>query len=79
MAIGLALPGGPLLGKRTAVLGLAQDKPALRAGAASGILDKPCARRSAGGRSAPRNGLFSPTKEWDRRKRTPPVSLDAAA
>ena len=29
---------------------------ALRADAASGILDKTCARRSAGGRSAPRNG-----------------------
>jgi hypothetical protein len=32
----------------SAVLGLVQDKPALRAGAASGILDKTCARRSAG-------------------------------
>jgi hypothetical protein len=28
------------------VLGLVQDEPALRAGAASGILDKTCARRS---------------------------------
>jgi hypothetical protein len=45
------------------VLGLVQDEPALRAGAASGILDKTCARRSAGGRSAPRNGLLSLTKE----------------
>jgi hypothetical protein len=29
------------------MLGLVQDEPALRAGAASGILDKTCARRSA--------------------------------
>jgi len=29
------------------VLGLVQDKPTLRAGAASGILDQTCARRSA--------------------------------
>jgi hypothetical protein len=48
------------------VLGLVQDEPALRAGAASGILDKTCARRSARGRSAPRNGPFDPTKECDR-------------
>jgi hypothetical protein len=47
------------------VLGLVQDEPALRAGAASGILDKTCARRSARGRSAPRNGPFDPTKECD--------------
>ena len=33
-------------GKDSAVLGLVQDEPALRAGAASGILDKTCARRS---------------------------------
>jgi hypothetical protein len=33
------------LDKRSAVLGLVQDEPALRAGAASGILDKTCARR----------------------------------
>ena len=46
------------------MLGLVQDEPALRAGAASGILDKTCARRSAGGRSAPRNGPLDPTKEW---------------
>jgi hypothetical protein len=45
------------------VLGLVQDEPALRAGAASGILDKTCARRSAGGRSAPRNGPLDLTKE----------------
>jgi hypothetical protein len=46
------------------VLGLVQDEPALRADAASGILDKTCARRSArGGRLqgmvlliSPRNG-----------------------
>src|SRR5215471_19864823 len=53
----------PNLDKQSAVLGLVQDEPALRAGAASGILDKTCARRSAGGRSAPRNGPFSLTKE----------------
>ena len=53
----------PNLDKHSAVLGLVQDEPALRAGAASGILDKTCARRSAGGRSAPRNGLLSLTKE----------------
>ena len=47
------------------MLGLVQDEPALRAGAASGILDKTCARRSAGGRSAPRNGPFDLTKECD--------------
>ena len=51
------------LDKHSTVLGLVQDEPALRAGAASGILDKTCARRSAGGRSAPRNGLLSLTKE----------------
>ena len=51
------------LDKRSAVLSLVQDEPALRAGAASGILDKTCARRSAGGRSAPRNGPLSLTKE----------------
>jgi hypothetical protein len=51
-------------GKDSAVLGLVQDEPALRAGAASGILDKTCARRSAGGRSAPRNGPLDLTKEW---------------
>jgi hypothetical protein len=45
------------------VLGLVQDEPALRAGAASGILDKTCARRSAGGRSAPRNDPLDLTKE----------------
>ena len=33
------------LDKYSAVLGLVQDEPALRAGAASGILDKTCARR----------------------------------
>jgi hypothetical protein len=48
------------------VLGLIQDKPALCAGAASGILDETCARRSPDGRSAPRNGPLGPTKEWDR-------------
>ncbi len=31
----------------------------------SGILDKTCARRSARGRSAPRNGPLDPTKECD--------------
>ena len=31
------------------MLSLVQDEPALRAGAASGILDKTCARRFAGG------------------------------
>src|SRR5215831_17814851 len=51
------------LDKHSAVLGLVQDEPALRAGAAGGILDKTCARRSAGGRSAPRNGPLSLTKE----------------
>jgi hypothetical protein len=45
------------------MLGLVQDEPTLRAGAASGILDKTCARRSAGGRSAPRNGPLCLTKE----------------
>src|SRR5215472_15462378 len=54
---------GPNLDKHSAVLGLVQDEPALRAGAASGSLDKTCARRSAGGRSAPRNGPLSLTKE----------------
>src|SRR5262249_31448075 len=53
----------PNLAKRGSVLGLVKDEPALRAGAASGILDKTCARRSAGGRSAPRNGPLSLTKE----------------
>ena len=56
----------PTLDKHSVVLGLVQDEPALRAGAASGILDKTCARRSARGRSAPRNGPFDPTKECDR-------------
>src|SRR5215469_2308451 len=51
------------LDKHSAVLGLVQDEPGLRAGAAGGILDKTCARRSAGGRSAPRNGPLSLTKE----------------
>src|SRR5215472_12432909 len=51
--------------KHSAVLGLVQDEPALRAGAASGILDKTCARRYAGGRSAPRNGPLSLTKEYN--------------
>ena len=51
----------PNLDKHSAVLGLVQDEPALRAGAASGILDKTCARRSARGRSAPRNGPLSLT------------------
>ena len=55
----------PNLDKHSAVLGLVQDEPALRAGAASGILDKTCARRSAGGRSAPRNGPLNLTKECD--------------
>ena len=45
------------------MLGLVQDGPALRAGAASGILDKTYARRSARGRSAPRNGPLGLTKE----------------
>ena len=45
------------------MLGLVQDEPALRAGAASGILDKTCARRSPGSRSAPRNGTLDLTKE----------------
>jgi hypothetical protein len=53
----------PNLDKDSAVLGLVQDEPALRAGAASGILDNTCARRSAEGRSAPRNGPLSLTKE----------------
>jgi hypothetical protein len=48
------------------VLGLVQDEPALCAGVASGILDKTCARRSAGGRSAPRNGPLDLTKECNR-------------
>src|ERR1700726_4056416 len=56
---------GPNLDKHSVVLGLVRDEPALRAGAASGILDKTCARRSAGGRSAPRNGPLDPTKECD--------------
>jgi hypothetical protein len=56
----------PTLAKHSVVLGLVQDEPALRAGAASGILDKTCVRRSARGRSAPRNGPFDPTKECDR-------------
>ena len=68
----------PNLDKHSAVLGLVQDEPALRAGAASGILDKTCARRSAGGRSAPRNGPLSLTKEsiWilDPEKRHPKPS-----
>jgi hypothetical protein len=55
----------PTLAKHSVVLGLVQDEPALRAGAASGILDKTCARRSARGRSAPRNGPFDPIKECD--------------
>jgi hypothetical protein len=38
----------PNLDKHSAVLGLVQDEPALRAGAASGILDKASARRSVG-------------------------------
>jgi hypothetical protein len=37
----------PTWTKHSAVLGLVQDEPALRAGAARGILDKTCARRSA--------------------------------
>ena len=45
------------------MLGLVQDKQALRACAASGILDKTCARRSPGGRSAPRNAPLDLTKE----------------
>jgi ATP-dependent Clp protease protease subunit len=53
----------PNLDKHSAALGLVQDEPALRAGAARGILDKTCARRSAGGRLAPRNGSFDLTKE----------------
>jgi hypothetical protein len=52
----------PNLDKHSAVFCLVQDEPALRAGAASGILDKTCARRSAGGRSAPRNGPLDPTQ-----------------
>ncbi len=55
--------GGSTLDKHSAVLGLVQDEPTLRAGAASGILDKTCARRSDGGRSAPRNGPLCLTKE----------------
>src|SRR3954454_17987061 len=55
----------PNLNKHSTVLGLVQDEPALRAGAASGILDKTCARRSAGGRSAPRNGPLDLTEECD--------------
>ena len=55
--------GSSTLDKHSAVLGLVQDEPTLRAGAASGILDKTCARRSAGGRSAPRNGPLGLTKE----------------
>jgi hypothetical protein len=53
----------PNVDKHGAVLGLVQDEPALRAGAASGIQDKACARRSTGGRSAPRNGPLDLTKE----------------
>src|SRR5215469_5700987 len=53
----------PNLDQHSAVLGLVQDEPALRAGAVSGILDKTCARCSARGRSAPRNGPLSLTKE----------------
>ena len=53
----------PQLGEHSTALGLIQDEPALRAGAAGGILDKTYARRSAEGRSAPRNGPFDPTKE----------------
>jgi hypothetical protein len=45
------------------VLGLVQDESALCASAASGILDQTCAWRSAGGRSAPRNGPLDLTKE----------------
>jgi hypothetical protein len=59
----MLVAGHTNLDKHSAVLGLVQDEPALRAGAASGILDKTCARRSAGGRSAPRNGPLSLTKE----------------
>ena len=55
--------GSSTLDKHSAVLGLVQDEPTLRADAASGILDKTCARRSAGGRSAPRNGPLCLTKE----------------
>lgn len=51
------------LDKHSAALGLVQDEPALRAGAARGILDKTCTRRSTGGRSAPRNGPLDLTKE----------------
>jgi hypothetical protein len=67
----------PHLDKRSALLGLVQDEPALSAGAANGILDKTCARRSAGGRSAPRNAvLISPrnaiwTRDPDRRHSKP--------
>jgi hypothetical protein len=45
-------------GKDSAVLGLVQDEPALRSGAASGILDKPCARRSAGGKIGSEEWVF---------------------
>ena len=51
------------LDKDSAVLDLVQDKPALCADVASGILDKICARRFAGGRSAPKNGPRDLTKE----------------
>jgi hypothetical protein len=56
---------GPNLNKHSTVLDLVQDKPALCAGAASGILDKICVRHSAGGRSAPRNGPLDLTQECD--------------
>ena len=74
----------PTWAKHSALLGLVQDEPALRAGAASGILDKTCARRSAGGRSAPRNGPFDLTKEciriWDADKRHPrPDNISSVA
>ena len=65
--VGLAADdaGGSNPDKRSALLGLVQDEPALRAGAASGILDKTCARRSLpGGRPAPRNGPLDLTKEY---------------
>jgi Transposase, Mutator family len=42
----------PILAKHSVVLGLVQDEPARSAGAASGILDKTCARRSARGSCA---------------------------
>jgi hypothetical protein len=75
---------GPNLDKHGTVLDLVQDEPALCAGAASGILDKTCARRSAGGRSAPRNGPLDLTKEciriWDADKRHPkPDNISSVA